>query len=125
MKRQLYTADHEAFRATVRTFLDKEVLPHYAQWEKDGIVAREAWLAAGRQGLLGLAVDEEYGGGGNSDFRYGAVLAEEFTRAGAPDSPSACTTTSSARTSPRSAPRSRSGAGCPASAPASSSPPSP
>ncbi|MFH8579522.1 acyl-CoA dehydrogenase family protein [Streptomyces zaomyceticus] len=84
MKRQLYTADHEAFRATVRTFLDKEVLPHYAQWEKDGIVAREAWLAAGRQGLLGLAVDEEYGGGGNSDFRYGAVLAEEFTRAGAP-----------------------------------------
>ncbi|MFB7543516.1 acyl-CoA dehydrogenase family protein [Streptomyces zaomyceticus] len=84
MKRQLYTADHEAFRATVRTFLDKEVLPHYAQWEKDGIVAREAWLAAGRQGLLGLAVDEEYGGGGNPDFRYGAVLAEEFTRAGAP-----------------------------------------
>ncbi|MFE7584388.1 acyl-CoA dehydrogenase family protein [Streptomyces gardneri] len=84
MKRQLYTADHEAFRATVRTFLEKEVLPHYAQWEKDGIVSREVWLAAGRQGLLGLAVDEEYGGGGNPDFRYGAVLAEEFTRAGAP-----------------------------------------
>ncbi|MET9672158.1 acyl-CoA dehydrogenase family protein [Streptomyces sp. NPDC006482] len=84
MKRQLYTADHEAFRGTVRTFLAKEVLPHYEQWEKDGIVAREAWRAAGRQGLLGLAVDEEYGGGGNPDFRYGAVLAEEFTRAGAP-----------------------------------------
>lgn len=84
MKRQLYTADHEAFRATVRTFLTKEVLPHYEQWERDGIVAREAWRAAGRQGLLGLAVDEEYGGGGNPDFRYGAVLAEEFTRAGAP-----------------------------------------
>ncbi|MFD3662133.1 acyl-CoA dehydrogenase family protein [Streptomyces sp. NPDC058659] len=84
MKRQLYTADHEAFRATVRTFLAKEVLPYYEQWERDGIVAREAWRAAGRQGLLGLAVDEEYGGGGNPDFRYGAVLAEEFTRAGAP-----------------------------------------
>ncbi|KOG35799.1 MULTISPECIES: acyl-CoA dehydrogenase family protein [Streptomyces] len=84
MKRQLYTADHEAFRAVVRTFLEKEVLPHYARWEKDGIVSREVWLAAGRQGLLGLAVDEEYGGGGNPDFRYGAVLAEEFTRAGAP-----------------------------------------
>ncbi|MET9378663.1 acyl-CoA dehydrogenase family protein [Streptomyces sp. NPDC003035] len=84
MKRQLYTADHEAFRETVRTFLAKEVLPHYEQWEKDGIVAREAWRAAGRQGLLGLAVDEEYGGGGNADFRYSAVLAEEFTRAGAP-----------------------------------------
>ncbi|MFI8962173.1 acyl-CoA dehydrogenase family protein [Streptomyces sp. NPDC053493] len=84
MKRQLYTADHEAFRQTVRTFLAKEVLPHYEQWEKDGIVSREAWLAAGRQGLLGLAVDEEYGGGGNPDFRYSAVLAEEFTRAGTP-----------------------------------------
>ncbi|MYS07217.1 acyl-CoA dehydrogenase [Streptomyces sp. SID6041] len=84
MKRQLYSADHEAFRATVRTFLEKEVLPHYEQWEKDGIVSREAWLAAGRQGLLGLAVDEEYGGGGDPDFRYASVLAEEFTRAGTP-----------------------------------------
>ncbi|MFI8323953.1 acyl-CoA dehydrogenase family protein [Streptomyces sp. NPDC085529] len=84
MKRTLYTEDHEAFRAVVRTFLEKEVLPHYAQWEKDGIVSREAWRAAGRQGLLGIAVDEEYGGGGNPDFRYASVLAEEFTRAAAP-----------------------------------------
>ncbi|MFE2032185.1 acyl-CoA dehydrogenase family protein [Streptomyces scopuliridis] len=83
MKRQIFAAEHEAFRATVRTFLAKEVLPHYEQWEKDGIVSREAWLAAGRQGLLGLAVPEEYGGGGTTDFRYSAVLAEEFTRAGA------------------------------------------
>ncbi|MFF7728721.1 acyl-CoA dehydrogenase family protein [Streptomyces sp. NPDC008001] len=83
MKRQIYTADHEAFRGTVRTFLTKEVLPHYEQWERDGIVPREAWRAAGRQGLLGLAVPEEYGGGGTGDFRYSAVLTEEFTRAGA------------------------------------------
>ncbi|MEX2982621.1 acyl-CoA dehydrogenase family protein [Streptomyces sp. C36] len=83
MKRQIFTADHEAFRETVRAFLAREVAPHYARWEQDGIVSREAWLAAGRQGLLGLAVPEEYGGGGNPDFRYSAVLAEEFTRAGA------------------------------------------
>lgn len=83
MKRQIFTAEHEAFRETVRTFLAKEVLPHYEEWEKDGIVSRDAWLAAGRQGLLGLAVPEEFGGGGNTDFRYSAVLAEEFTRAGA------------------------------------------
>jgi alkylation response protein AidB-like acyl-CoA dehydrogenase len=83
MKRQIFTEDHEAFRQTVRTFLAKEVEPHYEQWEKDGIVAREAWLAAGRQGLLGLAVPEEYGGGGVDDFRYAAVLAEEFARKGA------------------------------------------
>lgn len=84
MQRQIFTEEHDAFRETVRTFLSKEVLPHYEQWEKDGIVSREAWRAAGRQGLLGLAVPEEYGGGGNTDFRYSAVLAEEFTRAGTP-----------------------------------------
>ncbi|WP_336323634.1 acyl-CoA dehydrogenase family protein [Streptomyces lavendofoliae] len=84
MKRRIFDAEHDAFRETVRAFLAKEVAPHYEQWEKDGIVSRDAWLAAGRQGLLGIAVPEEYGGGGNTDFRYSAVLAEEFTRAGAP-----------------------------------------
>ncbi|MGW8377447.1 acyl-CoA dehydrogenase family protein [Streptomyces sp. ODS28] len=83
MKRQIFTEDHEAFRQTVRTFLAKEAEPHQEQWEKDGIVSREAWLAAGRQGLLGIAVPEEYGGGGVDDFRYAAVLAEEFARSGA------------------------------------------
>ncbi|MHB9857796.1 acyl-CoA dehydrogenase family protein [Streptomyces sp. YIM S03343] len=83
MERRIFTSDHEAFRATVRTFLAKEVLPHYDRWEKDGIVSRDAWPAAGKQGLLGIAVPEEYGGGGTPDFRYAAVLAEEFTRAGA------------------------------------------
>ena len=83
MQRELFTAEHEAFRETVRTFLAKEVIPHHERWEQAGIVDREAWLAAGRQGLLGLAVPEEYGGGGTTDFRYAVVMAEEFTRAGA------------------------------------------
>ncbi|ANS69386.1 long-chain-acyl-CoA dehydrogenase [Streptomyces lincolnensis] len=84
MKRQIFAPEHDAFRETVRGFLAREVLPYYEQWEKDGIVSREAWRAAGKQGLLGLAVPEEYGGGGTRDFRFSAVLAEEFTRAGAP-----------------------------------------
>ncbi|WKX73316.1 acyl-CoA dehydrogenase family protein [Streptomyces sp. XD-27] len=83
MKRDIFTAEHDAFRETVRTFLAKEVLPHHERWEKDGIVDREAWRAAGRQGLLGTAVPEEFGGGGSDDFRYAAVLSEEFARAGA------------------------------------------
>ncbi|MFD4657354.1 acyl-CoA dehydrogenase family protein [Kitasatospora sp. NPDC058444] len=83
MRREIFTEQHDDFRATVRAFLAKEVLPHYGRWEKAGIVDRSAWLAAGRQGLLGLAVPEEYGGGGTPDFRYAAVLAEEFARAGA------------------------------------------
>jgi alkylation response protein AidB-like acyl-CoA dehydrogenase len=83
MQRQLYTDDHLAFRDTVRAFLAKEVLPHHEQWERDGVVSREVWRAAGRQGLLGLAVPERHGGGGAEDFRYSAVLTEEFARAGA------------------------------------------
>ncbi|MGA5816757.1 acyl-CoA dehydrogenase family protein [Kitasatospora sp. NPDC094028] len=83
MQRDIMTEQHEDFRATVRAFLAKEVLPHYDRWEREGVVDREVWLAAGRQGLLGLAVPEEYGGGGTADFRYAAVLAEEFARAGA------------------------------------------
>ncbi|WP_406197170.1 acyl-CoA dehydrogenase family protein [Kitasatospora sp. NBC_01560] len=83
MQRDIYTEEHEDFRATVRSFLAKEVLPHYERWEKAGIVDRSAWTAAGRQGLLGIAAPEEYGGGGSTDFRYAAVLAEEFARAGA------------------------------------------
>ncbi|MBB1254442.1 acyl-CoA dehydrogenase family protein [Streptomyces sp. OF3] len=83
MPRQVYTEDHEAYREVVRAFLGKEVLPHYERWEREGVVSREAWLAAGRQGLLGVAIPEEYGGGGNPDFRYSAVQIEEFARAGA------------------------------------------
>lgn len=82
-RRDLYGPDHEAFRDTVRAFLAKEVAPHHQSWERNGVVDREVWYSAGRQGLLGPAVDQEYGGGGSDDFRYNAVLIEEFARAGA------------------------------------------
>ena len=57
-------------------------MPFHDQWEKDGIVDREVWAKAGAQGLLGLQLDEEYGGGGTPDFRYNAVIGEEMTRRG-------------------------------------------
>jgi alkylation response protein AidB-like acyl-CoA dehydrogenase len=83
MRRDLYEADHEAFREAVRAFLDKEVLPHLQEWDDAGIVPRELFEVAGRSGFLGMAVDERYGGGGVPDFRFNAVLGEEFIRAGA------------------------------------------
>jgi acyl-CoA dehydrogenase len=83
VRRPLLEAEHEAFRSTVRTFVEKEVLPHHAQWEADGIVPRELWTRAGTQGLLCFDVPEEYGGAGVDDFRYNMVMAEELTRAGA------------------------------------------
>ena len=81
MDRTLYDADHEAFRHTVRGFYERHVIPFHKQWEADGIVDRGVWLEAGKQGLLGMEVPEEYGGGGVADFRYNAVLAEENVRA--------------------------------------------
>ena len=81
--RPILEAEHEAFRSTVREFLGREVRPHHAQWEADGIVPRELWTKAGAQGLLCFDVPEEYGGAGVTDFRYNMVLAEEMTKAGA------------------------------------------
>ncbi|MCW2554343.1 MAG: Butyryl-CoA dehydrogenase [Mycobacterium sp.] len=83
MRSSLYEADHEAFRESVRAFLEKNVAPFHDEWEKDGIVPRELWTAAGAQGLLGIDLDERYGGGGVRDFRWSCVLSEELTRIGA------------------------------------------
>ncbi len=81
-RRALFDDEHEAFRDAVGTFLDKEVVPHHEQWEADGIVDRAVWVKAGAQGLLGMQLDEEYGGGGNDDFRFNAALNEEMTSRG-------------------------------------------
>jgi alkylation response protein AidB-like acyl-CoA dehydrogenase len=83
MQRTLYEAEHEAFRAAARAFLAKQVVPFHAQWEQDGVVDRAVWLEAGKQGLLGMDVDEAYGGGGTKDFRYNCVLGEEVIAVGA------------------------------------------
>ncbi|HEX5861968.1 MAG TPA: acyl-CoA dehydrogenase family protein [Nocardioides sp.] len=82
-KPSIYTQEHEDFRGTVREFLEREVVPHHDQWEKDGQVSREVWTKAGAQGLLCFDVDEEYGGAGVKDFRYNMVVAEEISRVGA------------------------------------------
>jgi alkylation response protein AidB-like acyl-CoA dehydrogenase len=83
MRRDLYEEDHDAFRESVRAFLDKEVVPYIEQWDQAGLVPREVFQVAGRNGFLGMSVPEEYGGGGVDDFRFNAVLGEESIRAGA------------------------------------------
>src|SRR5579875_502976 len=80
MEQRLYDADHEAFRAPVRTFVERHIAPRHAEWERAGIVDRDVWLQAGKDGLLGLDVDERWGGGGVHDFRYNGVISEELVR---------------------------------------------
>ncbi|MBC7595024.1 MAG: acyl-CoA dehydrogenase family protein [Kineosporiaceae bacterium] len=83
MQRNIFEADHDSFRDTVRTFCEKEIVPNHKEWEAAGIVPRDIWLKAGDLGLLGFMMPEEFGGGGIDDFRFNAVLQEELTRVGA------------------------------------------
>ena len=78
-ERTLFEPEHDLFRESYRAFLDRHVAPFHEQWEKDKIVDRGVWLEAGKQGFLGMAVPEEYGGGGNPDFRYNVIITEETT----------------------------------------------
>jgi alkylation response protein AidB-like acyl-CoA dehydrogenase len=83
MTRDLFEPEHESFRQTVRAFVEKEIVPHHAQWEADGVVDRSVWTKAGEVGLLCFDVEEQYGGADVEDFRYNLVMAEELIRAGA------------------------------------------
>lgn len=77
-----YTAEHEAFRDQVRRFVAREIAPRHGEWERAGVVPREAWEKAGAAGLLCCETPEEYGGPGG-DFGFSAVVVEELARAGA------------------------------------------
>jgi alkylation response protein AidB-like acyl-CoA dehydrogenase len=83
VKRTIFDPEHEQFRATARTFFQREAVPHVERWEAAGHGDRETWLAAGRAGLLGWEAPEEFGGLGIHDLRFNMVMAEEFYGTGA------------------------------------------
>ncbi|KRA39334.1 acyl-CoA dehydrogenase [Nocardioides sp. Root614] len=83
MRSGFYDVDHDDYRASVREFVKREVEPYYLEWEDERLVPRSAWQAAGKNGILGLAVPEQYGGGGVSDFRFPMIVAEELAAVGA------------------------------------------
>ena len=82
LDRTVYEQEHEDFRAGVAAFLERECVPFQEKWEADGIVDREVWRKAGEQGLLGLQMDEQYGGGGTTDYRFNAVIVDEMAKRG-------------------------------------------
>lgn len=81
LPRTLFSPDHEMFRASVQSFLEAEVVPHYADWEEAGYTPRDIWRRAGEMGLLGTGIPEEYGGSGG-DFLWDAIVIEELGRYG-------------------------------------------
>jgi acyl-CoA dehydrogenase len=81
MKRSLFTAEHEDFRAMVRDFLAREVVPVFPEWLEQELVPREFFRSVAKLGILGMNIPEEYGGSGPADFRYNLVISEEVARA--------------------------------------------
>ncbi|RNL62783.1 acyl-CoA dehydrogenase [Nocardioides marmoriginsengisoli] len=80
--RTIFDEDHDRFREMVRTFIEREAAPHFERWEDAKIVDRSFYEAAGEQGLLLFAAPAELGGPDVDDFRFNAILDEEFGRAG-------------------------------------------
>jgi len=80
MRREIYDEDHEAFRSSVREFLEREVVPDLEKHAEEKALPRSFWVEAGKQGLLGLEVPEQYGGAEAGDYRFNAVLLEELAK---------------------------------------------
>ncbi|WP_460801991.1 acyl-CoA dehydrogenase family protein [Microbacterium sp. GXF6406] len=85
LPRPIFDESHDEFRDTVRRFVEKEVVPHIDAWSEAGLVDRTFFAKAAATGLIGITAPEEFGGGGVEDFRFNAIIIEEFARAGATD----------------------------------------
>lgn len=77
-----YTEDHEAFRAQVRKFVEKECAPNIDKWEKAEELPRELHKKAAEAGIMGVNYPEDCGGLGIEDPFYAIVMTEELMRAG-------------------------------------------
>jgi alkylation response protein AidB-like acyl-CoA dehydrogenase len=84
MKRCVFEAEHEQLRETTKEYIERELVPNAEKWERERIVDRSAFVTAGKYGLIGFNMPEEYGGGGSDDFRFNAVIDEEIARYGGP-----------------------------------------
>ncbi len=76
-----YSEEHEAFRQTVRRFVDREIAPHVDQWDEAEEFPRELYKKAAAVGLLQLGFPEEYGGVPTDPF-FGIIKSEELARHG-------------------------------------------
>lgn len=80
-KSPFYTAAHETFRDQIRRFVKTEIEPYCHEWDEAGEIPRELHVKAGRLGLAGLNLPEEYGGVSADNF-YTIIQHQELARAG-------------------------------------------
>jgi alkylation response protein AidB-like acyl-CoA dehydrogenase len=81
-RRALFDHEHEDYRESFRKFIAAEVAPHYDEWERDQLVARELFTKMAGHGFLALEIPEAHGGQGVDDWRFNVVLMEEATHSG-------------------------------------------
>ena len=81
IERTLFSTEHDAFRESFRTFLERDVAPFHAAWEEQGYVDRAVWNKAGENGFLCTSMPEKYGGAG-VDKLFSVIEMEELGRAG-------------------------------------------
>ena len=75
------TSEHHEWRAQLRRFFDREVIPFAAQWDEDGSIPSELWPKAAAVGILGLGYPEAYGGVSDGiDIWHKNILNEELAR---------------------------------------------
>ncbi len=78
---QGFTDDHEQFRGSLRTFVEREITPNAVAWEHEGQVPRALFQKLGELGFLGVRLSPDYGGAG-LDFWYTSVLVQELMQCG-------------------------------------------
>ena len=79
MNSAYFSEEHDLFRASLKDFLQKEVVPYIEQWEKSGTIDRFIWKKFGDMGFLGITYPESYGGL-NLDLFYMVILLEELQK---------------------------------------------
>ncbi|MFE5647064.1 acyl-CoA dehydrogenase family protein [Rhodococcus sp. NPDC056516] len=80
MQRTVFNEEHEDFRKVIRSFIEAEVMPNFSDWEREGQVPRDFYRQLGKLGVLGMTVPEQYGGAGETSFKFQAALSEETAR---------------------------------------------
>ena len=78
MPRNIYDEDHEAVGASAKEFIDRVMRPRAEEMIELKSIPRDIWREAGKQGLFGFDIPEELGGAGADDYRFNAIVAEEF-----------------------------------------------
>ena len=81
-RRAIFDDEHEQFREQVRRFCEREIAPHYRDWERAGVTPPEFWRKAGEAGVLCTTIPDAYGGPGGT-FLHACVVTEEMARVGA------------------------------------------